>query len=104
MQPGGSAASTAAWLGHIGSRVVFVGCVGEDPFGQTCVDALSGKGVEVRVTRSGSRATGTCLVIVDETRWADGDSPVDGAWARRPNGVGAFHATDAATLGMPNAP
>lgn len=43
-------------------------------------------------------------VIVDETRWADGDSPVDGAWARRPNGVGAFHSTDAATLGMPNAP
>jgi hypothetical protein len=41
---------------------------------------------------------------VDETTWTDGDSPVDGAWARRPNGVGAFHSVDAATLGMPNAP
>jgi hypothetical protein len=42
--------------------------------------------------------------VVDETRWADGDSPVDGAWARRPDGVGAFHAVDTATLGMPNRP
>lgn len=41
---------------------------------------------------------------VDETTWTDGDSPADGAWARRPNGVGAFHASDAATLGAPNAP
>lgn len=40
--------------------------------------------------------------LVDRTTWADGDAPEGGSWARRPDGVGAFHRTEVATPGAPN--
>ena len=42
-------------------------------------------------------------VLIDVTTWQAGDAPMGGAWARRPNGVGAFHAAGTTTLGERNA-
>lgn len=66
VQPGGSAANTAAWMAASGRQVTFVGCVGDDAFGRDVREVLIASGVEPRLTVSGVRATGTCVVIVDD--------------------------------------
>jgi len=42
--------------------------------------------------------------LVDSTRWAEGQSPPGGAWARDPDGTGAFRTVATSTLGAQNAP
>lgn len=64
MRHGGSAANTAAWLGHLGAPVVFVGCVGDDAQGREAASALRGVGVVPRMAVSDVAATGMCVVLV----------------------------------------
>ncbi|HMN98284.1 MAG TPA: carbohydrate kinase family protein [Miltoncostaeaceae bacterium] len=66
MRRGGSAANTAAWLGHLGVPVTFVGCVGDDAAGSDAAAALRAAGVEpaLHVAPDGV-ATGACVVLID---------------------------------------
>jgi ribokinase len=64
-RPGGSAANTAAWLAHLGERVVFVGCVGDDAPGREAAGALRSQGVTAALAVTDSAGTGTCIVLVD---------------------------------------
>lgn len=41
-------------------------------------------------------------VLIDSTDWADGDAPIDGSWARSPNGSGSWVARVTASLGRSN--
>lgn len=68
IQPGGSAATTAAWMASRGHPTTFVGCVGDDAFGSEVGDALRSAGVDVRLGVFDNRPTGTCIVIVDASR------------------------------------
>lgn len=68
VQPGGSAATTAAWMASRGYPTTFVGCVGDDAFGREVDSALRSAGVDVRLSVSAERPTGTCIVIVDVSR------------------------------------
>jgi len=83
IRPGGSAANTAAWLGHLGVPVAFVGCVGDDAAGREAERALRAAGVTPRLAVAPRTATGSCVVLVD----ADGERtmlPDAGANARLP--------------------
>ncbi len=63
--PGGSAANTAAWLGHLGAPVDFVGIVGR---GDAPRHAQRLPGVEVHLAEHPELPTGTIVVIVDGQR------------------------------------
>ncbi|MCC6830641.1 MAG: carbohydrate kinase family protein [Thermoleophilia bacterium] len=67
LRPGGAAANTAAWLGHLGARCVFCGCVGDDALGRDAAAALHAVGVETRLEVAAGAVTGTCVVLVDGT-------------------------------------
>jgi len=63
---GGSAANVAAWLAALGVRTTFVGCVGDDALGRAGLGAMSDAGIDVsRLVVDGTRATGTCVVLVE---------------------------------------
>jgi sugar/nucleoside kinase (ribokinase family) len=68
LQPGGSAANTAAWMGADGHPVMFVGCVGDDAFGRAIRAELDALHVDHRLHVSRTLPTGTCVVIVDHQR------------------------------------
>lgn len=63
-RPGGSAANQAAWLGHLGARVMFVGRAGARD-----VEFYSGElakyGVETRIAADEAVQTGRIVVLVD---------------------------------------
>ena len=63
--PGGSAANTAYLLGRAGRAVRMLGCVGEDAFGEVCLESLKGAGVDsFSVQKSKARGTGLCTIIL----------------------------------------
>lgn len=61
---GGSAANVAAWLGHLGTPVEFLGRVGTDAHGDAAIARLSATGVDVAVARDPAHSTGRCIVLV----------------------------------------
>ena len=61
---GGSAATTARWLGRLGARATLVTAVGRDATGRALVDAVRGDRVTVRVTRVAGARTARIGVIV----------------------------------------
>src|SRR4051812_498356 len=63
---GGAAANVAAWLVAAGASSTFVGRIGDDSFGLRAVEELTAAGVEPLVTIDPQRATGTCIVLVNE--------------------------------------
>jgi ribokinase len=65
LRPGGSAANTAAWLGHLGVPVVFAGRVGDDAFARDAERALRDHGVIPALAVSPGSASGACIVLVD---------------------------------------
>ncbi len=65
LRQGGSAASTARWLGRIGARSSLVCAVGRDATGRALVAALSGDGVKMRVVRVAGARTGRIGVFVE---------------------------------------
>jgi len=62
LQPGGSAANTAAWLARAGVEVTLVGRVGDDALASVALSRL--EGVNLQVTRDPAHRTGTCVVLV----------------------------------------
>lgn len=63
---GGSAANTACWLAAAGVAATFVGRVGDDERGRHAFDALRAAGVQPAVVVDPQRATGVCIVLINE--------------------------------------
>jgi ribokinase len=61
---GGSAATTARWLGRLGARASLVCAVGRDAAGRALVDTLKSDGVTVRAVRVAGARTGRIGVLV----------------------------------------
>jgi len=63
--PGGKGANQATAAARAGAEVAMAGCVGDDGFGRSLLAALGGNGVDVRLVRRVSAATGCAVVAVD---------------------------------------
>lgn len=61
---GGSAATTARWVGRLGARSSMIAAVGRDAAGRALVDALKLDGVTPRVIRVAGARTGRIGVLV----------------------------------------
>jgi ribokinase len=62
--PGGKGANQAVAAARLGSRVAFVGRVGDDAHGHLLRSSLTGAGVDVAGLRTTSAPTGTAVVLV----------------------------------------
>lgn len=62
---GGSAATTARWLGRLGARSSLVCAIGRDATGRALIETLRGDGVTPRVARVTGERTGRIGVLVD---------------------------------------
>ena len=67
LRPGGGAATTAAWLAHLGEDVHLIGALGDDVFATLFREAITGLGVHLHASTISGTATGTCIVLVDAT-------------------------------------
>ena len=65
LRQGGSAASTARWLGRLGARTTFICAVGRDAPGHALVAAVGTDGVRVRALRVAGTRTGRIGVLVE---------------------------------------
>jgi ribokinase len=65
LRQGGSAASTARWLGRLGARPTFICAVGRDAAGRALVRAVEGDGVRVHAVRVAGARTGRIGVLVE---------------------------------------
>lgn len=65
LRQGGSAASTARWLGRLGARSTLVCSIGRDLTGRSLVAALTADKVVVRAVRVAGARTGRIGVFVD---------------------------------------
>lgn len=61
---GGSAATTARWLGRLGARSSLIAAVGRDAAGRALVEAIRSDGVTPRVVRVAGARTGRIGVVV----------------------------------------
>lgn len=65
---GSASAICAMGLARLGNPVSFLGKVGDDPWGQYCLDALTGRGIDVsRVVRDPTLKTGITVAITSPT-------------------------------------
>lgn len=64
--PGGKGANQAAALAALGANVSFLGAVGADPAGDSLVNSLAARGVDVSLVQRSTRPTGTALIAVDD--------------------------------------
>ena len=61
---GSASAICAMGLARLGSPVTFLGKVGDDPWGRFCLDAMTGRGIDVsRVVRDAAIKTGVTVAI-----------------------------------------
>lgn len=67
LQAGGAAANTARWLAHEGHAVSLVAAIGTDALADSVLKALSLPRLTLILQTCSDRATGACVVIVDET-------------------------------------
>ena len=65
LRQGGSATTTARWLGRLGSRSSLVCAVGRDAIGRSLVAVVAGDGVQVRAVRVAGAPTGRIGVLVE---------------------------------------
>ena len=65
LRQGGSAASTARWLGRIGARSSLICAIGRDATGRALVAACAGDKVTVRAVRVAGARTGRIGVLVE---------------------------------------
>lgn len=64
--PGGKGANQAYSIGNLGGNVTMLGCTGQDDFGQTLIQSLSGAGVNTAaLCRTAQAPTGTACIYVD---------------------------------------
>lgn len=64
LRQGGSATTTARWLGRGGARVTLIAAVGRDAAGRALVKAIAGDGVTPRVVRVAGQRTGRVGLFV----------------------------------------
>lgn len=62
---GGSAATTARWLGRLGAGTTLISAIGRDATGRALVDAVRSDGVTARMLRIAGARTGRIAVLVD---------------------------------------
>jgi sugar/nucleoside kinase (ribokinase family) len=67
LRQGGSAATTARWLAHLGAACRLVTAVGRDPVGRALVRTIQSDGVRVQAIRVAGRRTGRVAVLVGST-------------------------------------
>ena len=65
LRQGGSATTTARWLGRLGARSSLVCSIGRDAVGRALVMAVAGDGVTVRAVRVAGAPTGRIGVLVE---------------------------------------
>ena len=66
--PGGKGANQAVAAARLGAKVAFIGCVGDDAFGQAAFNALEAEGINTQyLARELGAATGVAMVITDES-------------------------------------
>ena len=65
LRQGGSATTTARWLGRLGARSSLVCAIGRDAIGRALVAAVTGDGVQVRAVRVSGAPTGRIGVLVE---------------------------------------
>jgi len=65
LRQGGSATTTARWLGRLGARSSLVCAVGRDAIGRALVAAVTSDGVQVRAVRVAGAPTGRIGVLVE---------------------------------------
>lgn len=65
LRQGGSAATTARWLGRLGARCSLICAIGRDAPGRALVAAVTGDRVTVRAVRVAGARTGRIGVLVD---------------------------------------
>jgi sugar/nucleoside kinase (ribokinase family) len=105
---GGSAANTAAWMGHLGSQVRFVGCVGADGIGDMLRAELRLEGVQTEVRSVDRLETGCVAVELDahgerlmrSSRGANVALVGDDLLRAVPDDVWGVHLTGYALLGV----
>ena len=65
--PGGKGANQAIAAARLGAKVAFIGCVGDDAFGQAAFDALQVEGIDTRhLSRVSGSATGVAMIATDD--------------------------------------
>jgi sugar/nucleoside kinase (ribokinase family) len=83
---GSASAILAMGLARLGTKVAFVGKVGDDLWGRYCLDEMAGRGIDVsRVIRGGGLKTGVTVAIT---------SPADRALVTYLGAIGALAAAD----------
>lgn len=65
LRQGGSAASTARWLGRLGATSTFICSIGRDAVGRALVRAVEADGVKVHAVRVAGARTGRIGVLVE---------------------------------------
>ncbi len=63
---GGKGANQAVMAALLGGEVTLLGCVGNDPFGQRCLENLRQQGVDISFIKRCEVPTGTAVVLVDD--------------------------------------
>lgn len=66
LHPGGKGANQAVAAARMGAATAMVGCVGDDPYGQTMISVLNQDGVDCSQVRTGSKPTGCAGIFVDK--------------------------------------
>lgn len=68
LSPGGTTANVAADIAKLGLRSVFIGCVGDDPYGYYTIEEFQKVGVDTHGISIHAKAyTGIVLSIIDDT-------------------------------------
>jgi sugar/nucleoside kinase (ribokinase family) len=100
LRQGGSAATTARWLAHLGAACRLVTAVGRDPVGRALVRTIESDGVRVQAVRATGRSTGRVAVLVESTgdRSFVADRGAADALAAADLRAGWFHRADALHL------
>ena len=66
--PGGKGANQAVAAARLGAEVAFIGCIGDDAFGELAAAALRAEGIDTRhLQRCPGLATGVAMVLSDAT-------------------------------------
>lgn len=65
LAPGGKGANAAVSAARMGAAVRFVGCVGDDAFGDQLRASLEYEGIDCTQLRTVSRGTGTAVILLD---------------------------------------
>src|SRR5206468_10379705 len=66
LRPGGTSANAAVWASWSGASAAVIAAVGDDLVGRLCVEAVSGRGVDVHGVVERPLPTGVMVVMTEE--------------------------------------